>query len=319
MMRAAVFEGAGHASIRDNSIPVPAPGQVRIRLRGCGVCGSNLPVWEGRPWFAYPLPPGQPGHEGWGVIDAVGDVVTGVAVGEPVACLSQAAFAEYDVVDASELVVLPPTLATADCPGEPVACAMNVMRRSRVEPGRPVVIVGIGFLGALVVQLAAAAGAHVIAVSRRPYSLDVARECGAAAALAMGDPESTRAAVCRLLGADGAPCVIEAVGEQIPLDLAASLVGVRGQLVIAGYHQDGLRSIDLQAWNWRGIDVTNAHERDPRIYVEGLRLGVQALASGTLRLDPLVSTQVPLGRLDDAFRLMQLRPAGFLKAVVRCD
>ena len=52
--------------------PVPGPGEVRVRLEGCGVCASNLPPWEGREWFRYALAPGQLGHEGWGVIDRVG-------------------------------------------------------------------------------------------------------------------------------------------------------------------------------------------------------------------------------------------------------
>ena len=54
------------------------PGEARVRLEGCGVCGSNLPVWEGRPWFQYPLDPGTPGHEGWGVIEEVGEGLQGM-------------------------------------------------------------------------------------------------------------------------------------------------------------------------------------------------------------------------------------------------
>jgi threonine dehydrogenase-like Zn-dependent dehydrogenase len=72
----------------------------------------------------------------------------------------------------------------------------------------------------------------------------------------------------RLTG--GAMCerVIEAVGLQWPLDLAGEITGERGRLVIAGYHQDGKREVNMQMWNWRGIDVINAHERDPRAYVQ---------------------------------------------------
>ena len=318
-MRAAVFEGGGRTRIAECAPPTPGPGQVRIRLHGSGVCGSNLPVWEGRPWFTYPLAPGQPGHEGGGVIDAVGDDVTTVAAGQPVACLSQAAYADYDLADAREVVPLPDGLSPQACPGEPLACALNVIGRSRVSPGQPVVIVGVGFLGGLLVQLAAARGAHVLAVSRRPFALDVARQCGAAATVRFTDVHATREAIGRALGTEAVPCVIEAVGEQQALDLASSLVATRGQLVIAGYHQDGARSVDMQRWNWRGIDVTNAHERDPGVYLDGLRRAVDALASGTLSLDALVTTELPLEQLDEAFRLMQSRPDGFLKAVVRCD
>ena len=319
MMRAAIFEGSGRTILADCAMPEPGLGQVRVRLGGSGVCGSNLPVWEGRPWFTYPLPPGRPGHEGWGTIDALGDDVHALRVGQPVACLTQAAYAEFDIAAADEVVPIPGALTASPCPGEPLACAMNVARRSRVAAGMPVVIVGVGFLGGLLVQLGAALGAHVIAVSRRPFALDVARACGASDTVVLTDPTATCDAVRGLIGAEGAACVIESVGEQAALDIASSLVATRGQLVIAGYHQDGLRSVDMQQWNWRGIDVTNAHERDPKTYVEGLRFAVDALASGTLRLDPLLTTQLPLERLDDAFRLMQTRPDGFLKAVVRCD
>src|SRR5205823_1426457 len=71
----------------------------------------------------------------------------------------------------------------------------------------------------------------------------------------------------------GAMCdvVIEAVGKQWPLDLAGELTRVRGRLVVAGYHQDGPRQVNLQLWNWRGLDVINAHERDPRVYLSGMR------------------------------------------------
>jgi hypothetical protein len=65
-----VSAGEVHLARRD-----PLPGEVRVALEGCGVCGSNLPVWEGREWFTYPLQPGAPGHEGWGEVAAVGDGV----------------------------------------------------------------------------------------------------------------------------------------------------------------------------------------------------------------------------------------------------
>jgi len=54
--------------------------------------------------------------------------------------------------------------------------------------------------------------------------------------------------------------VIEAAGQQWPLDLATELTRERGRLIIAGYHQDGPRQINMQLWNWRGLDVINAHE-----------------------------------------------------------
>src|SRR3954468_2502960 len=94
---AAILTAPNHIEIQKVPLPEPAAGQVRVRLEGCGVCGSNLPPWEGRPWFTYPFPPGAPGHEGWGEVDMLGANVTKVAVGDRVAILSYNAYAEYDL------------------------------------------------------------------------------------------------------------------------------------------------------------------------------------------------------------------------------
>ena len=78
----------------------------------------------------------------------------------------------------------------------------------------------------------------------------------------------------------GCDVAIEAVGAQWPLDLAAELTAVRGRLVIAGYHQDGPRQVSMQSWNWKGLDVINAHERDPQVYVAGMEEAVLGWRQG---------------------------------------
>jgi threonine dehydrogenase-like Zn-dependent dehydrogenase len=288
---------------------------VRIRLEGCGLCGSNLPTYEGRPWFSYPLAPGAPGHEGWGIVDAVGHGVDELREGDRVATLGASAFAEFEVVPAATAVRLPRALDGLPFPGEPLACAVNVFRRSGIAAGTSVAVVGIGFLGAVVAALAARAGARVVALGRRPCALDLARRLGAAHAVALGEAGPTLERVKAVAGGP-VDVAVEAVGLQDPLDLAAGLVRERGRLVIAGYHQDGRRTVDMQSWNWRGLDVVNAHERDPAAYVEGMRLAVDAVAEGRIDPRPLLTHPFPLDRLGDAFEAMRARPGGFMKAWV---
>jgi threonine dehydrogenase-like Zn-dependent dehydrogenase len=315
-MRAAVLAGPGDLRLEDVAPPSPGPGQVRVRLEGCGVCASNLTPWAGPEWMQFPTEPGALGHEGWGVIDAVGDGVTEFEAGERVAALSYHAYAEYDLAEASACVKLPESLNDQPFPGEPLGCAMNIFRRADIRPGQTVAIVGVGFLGAILTRLAKDAGAHVIAISRRPFSLDVARRMGADEVIPMDDHWRIIEDVKRLT--EGVFCdrVIEAVGKQWPLDLAAELTRERGKLVIAGYHQDGPRKVNMQLWNWRGLDVINAHERDPHLYIDGIREAVDAVASG--RLDPsgLYTHVYPLDRLDEALDATRDRPDGFLKALV---
>ncbi|MDQ3459267.1 MAG: zinc-binding dehydrogenase [Deinococcota bacterium] len=315
-MRAAVFAGPGILRLEDTPLPQPGPGELRLRLSGCGVCASNLPVWEGRPWFDYPLEPGAPGHEGWGVVDAVGAGVTEIEAGDRVAALSYRAYAECDIAPADAVVRLPASLADQPFPGEPLGCAMNVFARSGVGAGQTVAVVGIGFLGALLVQLAVGAGARVIAITRRPFALELARQLGAAETVVMDDHWRIIERVKALTGGEGCERVIEAVGAQWPLDLAAELCRVRGRLVIAGYHQDGPRQVNMQLWNWRGLDVVSAHEREPEVYLRGMLEAVEAVRTGRLDPAPLYTHTLPLDRLDQALELSRERPEGFFKALV---
>lgn len=315
-MRAAVVTGAGVLEVRTAPVPEPGPGQVRLKLAGCGVCASNLGPWSGPAWMSFPTAPGDLGHEAWGAVDAVGEGVEGLGVGDRVAALTYKAYAEYDLAEAEAVVKLPPELADKPFPGEPLACAMNIFRRSDIHAGQTVAIVGVGFLGAILTRLASQAGARVIAISRRPFSLDVAREMGAAEVISMDDHWAILERVKQLT--DGVFCdrVIEAVGKQQPLDLAAELTREGGRLIIAGYHQDGPRQVNMQMWNWRGFDVINAHERDPKMYIRGLREAVAAVASGRLDPSSLYTHSYPLERLGEALDATRDRPDGFLKALV---
>ena len=315
-MRAAVLAAPGQIRVEDAPVPEPNATEVRVRLEGCGVCASNLPPWEGREWFSYPMAPGALGHEGWGVVDRVGEAVTGLAVGQRVALLSNHAYAEYDVADQGAVVALPETLKNQPFPGEPLGCAINIFARSEIKAGQTVAIVGVGFLGALLTRLAIRQGAHVIALARRPFAQEVARRMGAEHVLPMDDHWRIIEQVKNLT--DGAFCdvVIEAVGKQWPLDLSAELTRERGRLIIAGYHQDGLRSVNMQLWNWRGLDVINAHERDPQMYTGGIQRAVDAVAGGDLDPTSLYTHTFPLERLADALDATRDRPEGFFKALV---
>jgi len=315
-MHAAVITEARHVELCDVAIPELAPDQIRVRLEGCGVCASNIPPWEGRPWFSYPMLPGALGHEGWGRVDSFGRNIYGFKIGERVAILSHHAYAESDVADVGAVVRLPANLDGKPFPAEPLGCAMNIFQRSEIEKNNTVAIVGIGFLGALLTQLASAAGARVLAISRRDFALKFPARMGAEKTIPMDDHARIIEEIKSLTGGKFCDVVIEAVGKQWPLDLAAELTRERGRLVIAGYHQDGLRQVNMQLWNWRGLDVINAHERDPRMYLAGMRAAVEAVTSGLLDPAPLYTHRFPLGQLDAALNETIERSDGFMKALI---
>jgi 2-desacetyl-2-hydroxyethyl bacteriochlorophyllide A dehydrogenase len=312
-MTASVLAAARRAELREVRVPAPAADEILVRVEGCGICGSNVPVWEGRPWFTYPLEPGAPGHETWGVVERVGSQVSAFRAGDRVATLSDHGFAEFDVTQASRAVALPASFAAAPFPGEPLGCAMNIARRSAFPSVENVAIVGVGFLGALLVVLAKRAGAQVVAISRRKFARDVAQRFGADAVFDWNESGHAAESVSSRGGFD---CVVECVGSQEALDCATQLARERARLVIAGYHQDGPRHVNMQLWNWRGLDVINAHERDPQVCRDGMRAAVKAITSGWLDPTPLYTHFFSLDQLGQAFEMLRARPVGFMKALV---
>ena len=198
--------------------------------------------------------------EGWGIVVAKGNNVERFKVGDRVAALSFHAFALFEKVDQSSAVLIPEELDKHPFPGEALGCAMNVWERSKIKPGQRVAIIGAGFLGGLLCQLASRSGVSVIAISRRRFALKAAEKCGARHTCLLGELSEVIESVNKAFGSE-CDCVIEATGFQYPLTVAGALVKNGGRLIIAGYHQDGMRQIDMQQWNWKGIDVINAHER----------------------------------------------------------
>jgi len=311
--RVAVIAAPGKIELREVEFREPVAGEVRVRIEGCGLCASTVPVWEGKPWFEYPLEPGAPGHEAWGYVDALGENVRELRIGDRVAMLSSHGFAAYDFAADSQVVQLPRELNGKPMPAEALGCAVNIFRRSAIRAGQTVAIIGIGFLGTLLTQLAVNAGARVFAVSRRHSSLKLADRFGASLAVETSRARETVKLLTQYRGCD---CVIEAAGTQASLDLATELTSERGRLVIAGYHQDGPRTVDMQTWNWRGLDVINAHERDPRVYIEGMRGAIAAMQSGVLDPLPLYTHTFALDELARAFQTIAESPEGFVKALI---
>lgn len=312
-MRAAVLTAPKKFEVVDVPLPDPGPNEVRVRLHGCGVCASNVTPWMGPEWMTFPTEPGGLGHEGWGIVDALGKNVRNLREGDAVTTLFQKSYADFDVGPACQVIALPPALQSAPMPGEPLGCAVNVFRRASIQRGQSVAVIGLGFLGLLLVRLAVLAGATVVAVAKKQEAQ--ARALGLGAHVAVS-PEDAPAAARTYSQVGQFDCVIEATGQQQPLDLAAALTATRGRLVVAGYHQDGSRQVDMQLWNWKGIDVINAHERDPSIYIEGIQRALSLVVEGELDPEPLFTHRLPLERLNAALELAAERPPDFVKSLV---
>jgi threonine dehydrogenase-like Zn-dependent dehydrogenase len=345
-MRAVLTIDQDTFHLTDIPIPTPGYGEVLLRVYACGVCNSEVHLLQtlAQPvsYAIHEVPVGpQPGMHDWqvrrtveeantarsdeplllghevsGQVETLGEGVSGVQIGQRVTALAQRGFAEYVVVRAANLVPLPNDLPFHLALGEPIGCAVNAAIRAKVEIGDTVGMVGTGFMGLLLLQLLAQCGAaRVVAIDLRSSARTLAQQLGADIVI---DPvqEDPMEAMLRLTEGKGADVVIEATGNQAGLTLASNLTRTRGRLVIYGYHQGDSRTVDMQLWNLRGLDVVNAHQRDDAEYLAGMRRGIAMLKYGKLRTAPLVTHRFPLEQTAEAFALAAKRPEHFIKAVV---
>ncbi|MGW6376997.1 alcohol dehydrogenase catalytic domain-containing protein [Rhodococcus sp. NPDC055112] len=249
----------------------PGPGHVRVVVEACGVCHSDALVTGGHlPGTTFPL---TTGHEIAGRIESVGDGVAGWRVGQRVAvgwyggscgfcdaCRDgdgvncpqlqipgvayQGGYADSLVVPAVALAAIPDELAAVDA--APLACAgvtvFNALRRSAARPGDVVAILGLGGLGHLAVQFAAAMGFVTVGIARGSEKASLASELGADHYI-----DSTAEEVARGLRAlGGAKVVLATVTNGDAMTATVDGLGRRGELIVAGATADVLRISGLQ-------------------------------------------------------------------------
>lgn len=313
-MKAAVITGPGRMAFRTCRMPRVEADEVLVQVEGCGVCPTDLPAWRGRPGTDYPVPPGAPGSQAWGRVERTGAEVLGVSEGDRVTLLSRRGFAQFAVGRASTVAILPPELEGLPVPGTALGSVMNILRRSQVEAGDRVAVVGVGFVGALLVELLRNQGVEVVVLSGRPWDLVEAHRRGAHHLIPLEDHGVARRRVLEVTDGQGCDRVFEVTGEQRPLDLAGEIAATGARLVIAGHHHD-MRIVDLPLWNRRGLEVTSGYEGDDRERLQGMHEGIAAILEG--RLDPFpLFTRIPMEQLPHAFQLEESRPPGFFKGLL---
>ncbi|MBO3798295.1 MAG: zinc-binding dehydrogenase [Thermoproteota archaeon] len=315
-MRIAALRGVKNFVIESQPIPKLGSNEVLVRVKACGVCTSDTYTWSGK--IEVTDFPRYIGHEPSGVVERIGECVTSVNVNDHVTVWTEGGgYAEYVKVPEDYVVKIPKELRFEEALGEPIACMVNGVRRSRIKLGDTVVVIGCGFMGSLFIQGTVLRGASkIVAIDLLDERLELARKLGADITINSGEEDAVKM-VMEITGGKGADVVVEATGEQRPLDIATEVVKIRGTLVVFGYHVGGRRSVDMASWNWKGLDIVSAHERDPKIYVEGMRAGIALLSKGRLKMNGLITHLYPLDQINDAFMdATEHRPRGFMKAVI---
>jgi 2-desacetyl-2-hydroxyethyl bacteriochlorophyllide A dehydrogenase len=313
-MRIASLHGPKHFELLDEADPGISRDDVLLRVAACGVCTSELDMWRGAsghstyPWY--------PGHEVSGVVERVGPEVQWPAPGDEVAAwVTTRGFAERVAVRAEYCVPaagVPLDVALA----EPLACSMNAVDLAGVALGDDVVVIGAGFMGLLIAQLAALRGPrHLVVADVRDEALARASALGATRVVNVNSA-SLVDAVREVTDGQGADVTIEATGAQEALSVLGDVTRMSGTIVIAGYHQGEPRTIPLAQWNWMAFRIANAHFREVATIMRGMRAGMRLLSAGRVRMDDLVTHRFGLDDIDAAFRTALDKPPGFVKATV---
>ncbi len=315
-MRAAILTGPRKFEIKRVPKPEIQPNEVLVHVEGCGLCGSNVGAWLGNTGTQFPSEPGAWGHEGWGVIEKVGDAVKNHKVGERVALLSSHSYAEFDVAHENHVLPIPKKLEKLPFPGEALASTMSIFSRSKIDSHTTVAVIGIGFIGALLTGLAKSVGARVIALARRNFACEVAHFMGADEVIFNSDKQQIVERILTLNNGKLCDVSVEATGSDEALDLALAVTRQRGRLVIGGHHRDASHSFNIPFGNAPLIEVIDACQESSDLCMSEMKKALTVVEQGLVEPTTLITHQYPLERIHEAMEAAHQRPDGFLKAVI---
>jgi D-arabinose 1-dehydrogenase-like Zn-dependent alcohol dehydrogenase len=341
LMKAAVLRELRRPLVIEE-VPVPrvGHGEVLVKTRACGICGTDLHIWEGSGY--KPKLPHILGHEPAGVVAAVGEGVKGIKPGTRVVpnifftcgecfycrtnretlCTNfkgalgvgiDGGYAEYFKAPERNLFRLPDNVSfkSGSVIADAVVTAVHAVRvRARVTAGQTVVVIGTGGVGQSVIQIAKESGARVIAVGRRRVRVEQAKKIGADEVVDSSERDVGEA-VHSLTDATGADVVIDNVGSAESLKQAIGSVRRGGRIVTIGETDD---TIPLSTFRLcvNELDILGSRSGGRQDTVEAIAL----VSSGVVT--PYVSDEFPLGRINEAFeRITKGKVMG--RAVVTFD
>ena len=322
-MQAVVFPERETIQVTDVPTPTCGPEDVLLRVRACGICGTDHHIYQGDYFAGYPL---IPGHELAGEVVEVGAQVQTLQIGDRVAadpnifcgecyfcrrqhnnhCLNleatgvtrDGAFAEFVAVPARTCYRIPDHLSWQEAAMiEPLSCVVHALNRMRVYPGDEVLIFGAGPMGLLLLQALQRSGAaHVVVVDKRENRLEMARNLGAHAVLQPG-PDQKSALFAH--APYGYAVVVDATGVPQVIEQAFEYLKPRGQYLQFGVApleaQIALRPFAVFRHDWTIIGSF--------ALCYNFEASIAWIESGAIDVAALVSHVLPLDQFEQAFAL----------------
>ncbi|PQO42312.1 galactitol-1-phosphate 5-dehydrogenase [Blastopirellula marina] len=345
-MEAIVLHAVGDLRYEKVTVPTVGPGEVRVRIGFCGVCGSDIPRCFSKGTYSFPT---ICGHEFAGTVESCGEGVKQFQTGDRVAVFpllwredhaaceqgkyaqsdgydylgsrSDGAFSEYVVAPERNLIHVPDNVSLEEAAmTEPAAVALHAVRRAKVRLGDTVAVFGLGPIGLMVAQWLKASGAGpIILFDIQPEKLEIARQLGFEHAY---DSREVRPAevVKKLTDGHGVHVAIEAAG--VPPTMITSLEVARraGRVVLLGNPAADVTlpaSLISQTMR-REVDILGVWNSDFSVYSDDddWRTVLSAMASGILNLKPLITHRVPLVEGIAALNMMHAQSEFFTKVLL---
>jgi len=343
-MRALVLNEYKKLDLQEVPRPEVGPRDVLVRVRSCGICGSDVHGYDGGS--GRRIPPVIMGHEASGEVAETGSEVVGLAPGQPVTFDSMiscrdcvfcgegrpnlcedrrvlgvscddyrrhGAFAEYVSVPRHIVFPVPPGVGFNEAAMvEPVSVAVHAVSRAEPSLGDSVVVIGAGMIGLLTVQALRSAGCGlIVSVDLAADRLALAKQLGADATIRPDDDTDVPAAVRAMTGGLGTDLAMEAVGADATVEMSIESVRKGGRVVLIGNIAPTV-TLPLQSVVTREIDVLGscASSNDYPACLDMMR-------RGAIRVGPVLSETAPLERGQEMFDRLYVGEPGLTKVILQ--
>lgn len=336
-MRQAIMTSPGHIEFHDIPEPSPGPGEVLIRIKRIGVCGSDVHVWHGEhPFTSYPV---VQGHEYSAVIEAVGEGIRDLKVGAKVTATPQVVCGECGpckrgdyhicntlkvegfqapgtaqdlfVTKAEKVVPLPDSFTYEQgALIEPISVAVHSVNRVESVAGKNVVVLGAGPIGNLVGQVAKANGAKVLITDLSDFRLEIAKKCGLNNCIS---PKSIslKEASHQVFGEESFDTAFECVGVEATMTDAIENIQKGGTVVVVGVFGEKAR-VDLGLVQDRELRLVGTLMYKYEDYLKAVEL----VDSGKIVTEPLFSKHFDFGQYADAYAFIDEQREKAMKIII---
>lgn len=329
-MKALYYTGNKKFEIKETNLIPLQPGEVRLKVAYCGVCGTDVHIYHGNMDKRVQIPQ-VIGHEVSGEVVEIASDVMDVTIGERVAVRplkpgdtdasdngfnhigknlkfigidTPGGMQSYWNVPAYTLHRLPKNLSLRlGAMIEPLAVACHDVRLGELQSGENVVVIGGGPIGMLIALVARQKGANIMISEVNPIRLELAEKLG----FAVINPKETDlvTAVEEFTKGAMADVVFEVSGVQAGVTAMTQLPRVRGRIVMVAIHSEP-KAVDLFRFFWREIKLIGARVYEP----EDFEAAIALAASGVLPLEALITKIAPLAEAQHIFETIDNNPAG---------